>query len=193
MFGVNVYAYEALIESDFKKDMITKVEQMRKGIEDKINNQSTLEDAIALIFEQKKMVEKMREEYEKVYLSNSPDKFDIRVKESRFYSIKLTDNYRGTDYINEQVNPVIVTMAKFMQNEVLDRLKAQFEDLCIRMHTILVCDEIDVEGGVELVSKIPGVDKEVAKKLISQIRDAKKNNPRLKHDVVKKLEEWDRQ
>ena len=193
MFGANVYAYEALIESDFKKDMITKVEQMRKGIEDKINNQSTLEDAIALIFEQKKMVEKMREEYEKVYLSNSPDKFDIRVKESRFYSIKLTDNYRGTDYINEQVNPVIVTMAKFMQNEVLDRLKAQFEDLCIRMHTILVCDEIDVEGGVELVSKIPGVDKEVAKKLISQIRDAKKNNPRLKHDVVKKLEEWDRQ
>ena len=193
MFGANVYAYEALIESDFKKDMITKVEQMRKGIEDKINNQSTLEDAIALIFEQKKMVEKMREEYEKVYLSNSPDKFDVRVKESRFYSIKLTDNYRGTDYINEQVNPVIVTMAKFMQNEVLDRLKAQFEDLCIRMHTILVCDEIDVEGGVELVSKIPGVDKEVAKKLISQIRDAKKNNPRLKHDVVKKLEEWDRQ
>ena len=154
MFGANVYAYEALIESDFKKDMITKVEQMRKGIEDKINNQSTLEDAIALIFEQKKMVEKMREEYEKVYLSNSPDKFDVRVKESRFYSIKLTDNYRGTDYINEQVNPVIVTMAKFMQNEVLDRLKAQFEDLCIRMHTILVCDEIDVEGGVELVSKI---------------------------------------
>ena len=135
----------------------------------------------------------MREEYEKVYLSNSPDKFETRVKESRFYSIKLTDNYRGTDYINEQVNPVIVTMAKFMQNEVLDRLKAQFEDLCIRMHTILVCDEIDVEGGVELVSKIPGVDKEVAKKLISQIRDAKKNNPRLKHDVVKKLEEWDRQ
>ena len=193
MFGANVYAYEALIESDFKKDMITKVEQMRKGIEDKINNQSTLEDAIALIFEQKKMVEKMREEYEKVYLSNSPDKFETRVKESRFYSIKLTDNYRGTDYINEQVNPVIVTMAKFMQNEVLDRLKAQFEDLCIRMHTILVCDEIDVEGGVELVSKIPGVDKEVAKKLISQIRDAKKNNPRLKHDVVKKLEEWDRQ
>ena len=51
MFGANVYAYEALIESDFKKDMITKVEQMRKGIEDKINNQSTLEDAIALIFE----------------------------------------------------------------------------------------------------------------------------------------------
>ncbi len=59
------------------------------------------------------------------------------------------------------------------------------------MHSILVCDVIDVEGGVDRISKIPGVDKVVAKKLISQISEAKKKNPRQKHDVVKKLEEWE--
>ena len=139
------------------------------------------------------MVEKMREEYEKVYLSNSPDKFETRVKESRIYSIKLRGNYKGTDYINEQVNPMIDKMAKFMQDEVYNRLTAQFDKLCFEMHSILVCDVIDVEGGVEKIKDIPGVDVVVAKKLISQISEAKKKNPRQKHDVVKKLEEWENQ
>ena len=72
-------------------------------------------------------------------------------------------------------------------------MTAQFDKLCFEMHSILVCDVIDVEVGIEKIKGIPGVDVVVAKKLISQISEAKKKNPRQKHDVVKKLEEWDNQ
>ena len=95
---------------------------MRRGIEEKIKDQVSLEDAISLIFEQKKMVEQMRDEYEKVYLSNSPEKFEVRVKESRVYSLKLQGSYKATDYINDQVIPTIAHMARFMQEEVLKEL-----------------------------------------------------------------------
>jgi hypothetical protein len=59
-----------------------------------------LEDVIGLLYEQKRIVEKMRRDYYSVLNSNKPDKFKVRVTDSQKYSANLSGEYSSTDLIN---------------------------------------------------------------------------------------------
>lgn len=90
----------------------------------------------------------MRKEYQTVFISNDPKKFEMRVTDSYLYSVHLEGNYQATDFINEQVLSTKDAMSKFFQDKVSTMLLEQFDNLCTEMHNILFQDEIQVETGV---------------------------------------------
>ena len=74
MVGANIYAKEALLDNKFRQLMISKLENLKSNVTQIIGDESLIENAsehtIQLIFELKRIVERMRDLYERVYLIN---------------------------------------------------------------------------------------------------------------------------
>ena len=61
------------------------------------------------------------------------------------------------------------------------------------MHDILTCEIIDIDGGVEKMKAIPGVDENEVKKLISTVSAEMKKNNRNTHVLVKDLIKFEKE
>ena len=110
--------------------MIKKVEDMRIYIQEETKNMETqkkeIQDCILLVFKLMKIVELMRNHYERVYLTNQPSKFQERIKSSRHFRINLETSYMATDKINLEVlsnkKEIEKINFQFCQSDVLKHL-----------------------------------------------------------------------
>ncbi len=154
----------------------------------KFNDLEKIQELLPVLIEQRETIQDMRNVYSTVYASNKPEKFEVRVSNSREYSHKLKVDYRVIDVLNGMILPHI---ARFFQDVVLQKLERQFDHLCKLTLEILKEDNIDVEVGVEKIKEFaPDTPEAAIRRVLVDVKKCKNKN---NHKVMRDLLNWEKQ
>lgn len=96
--------------------MIEEIEKVRK-----VTDADKIDELLPVIYEEKMTMQKVRNIYSRVIDSNKPERFEVRVCESREYSHVLKVNFKVTDFLNSIFLP---SLTAFFIERILQGLES---------------------------------------------------------------------